>query len=58
MILGSYTEGRLWRGRAGIRIRESGGEALVSTGERGSGSDGTANMVGAGTIGESAGITT
>src|SRR5215469_5030105 len=57
-IRGSYTAGRLWHGRAGIRIRgfgTAGRTCHLALDTRSGGTEGTG---GAGTIGEPIGITT
>jgi len=58
IIRGWFTDIPWWRGRDGIRIRESGLAGLISRSESALGSDGGAASDGAGDIGDSTGITT
>ena len=57
-ILGWFTEDRLWPGRDGIPIRESGTEGRTSRSEWASESVGSEALDGAGVIGDSIGTTT
>src|SRR5580704_9283324 len=57
MIRGWFTEIPSWRGRVGIRIRESGLTAPISRSESASASAGTVALAGAGIIGDSIGTT-